>query len=112
MGLAEIVLVIISTLLGLAVLVGGFAAFRIGRSNALVSGYKEAAESWETQSRAHKSALEEAEDKILTMQRQISEMQGKITVLEDLATGKTAIDELRAEIAGNTRILKEIRDKR
>ena len=113
MGLAESILVIVSTLLGLAVLVGGFAAFRIGKSNALVSGYKETADSWERQARATKSELEEANEKIRQLERSMAQLQGKVNVLEDLATGRTAIQELRKEVADNTQaIIKEIKNGR
>jgi hypothetical protein len=66
------------------------ASFRTGRSAQVLANYKAEAESWQGRALADEEALAEAN-------RQLTGLRIRVAALQDMVTGKTAVEQLAAD---------------
>lgn len=94
--------------LGFVVAVAALAgtAWRVGKNTQTVNNYRESAQSWEARAKSYEEDLADVTAKNEDFQRQISEMQGKIHILEEVASGRAAMEALTTQI---TETVKELR---
>lgn len=113
-----------------AVLAG---TWRISRNTATVNNFRDSALSWETKSKSQDEEIEKLHRDLAARDREVSDLQGRVGTLQDMVTGKSAVEELtssmtqlvalfdtrltealahsaetRAEIRGNTRKLDDL----
>lgn len=104
------IVAVIGLLITAATVVGG--SFRVSRNTATVTRYKEAADSWQAKAVAQDEKIEAQEERInhLTSEiaekdavftaelaskdTQISRLQGRLSVLQEVVTGKAALEEI------------------
>jgi chromosome segregation ATPase len=108
------IVALVGLLITAATVIGG--SFRVSRNTQTVSNYREAALSWESQSKAleaqvrlFEEQLAEREVHARTMESQfeaqlaekdarIHELEGRLTTLQDVVTGKAAVEALTVEM--------------
>lgn len=97
------------SVLGLLVLVGGsigtVAAIRVGKNTQTVENYEKNAASWKELAEASDAKIEHLQEQNADLQHQnaeqaklIADLQGKIAVLQDVVTGKTAVETMAQEM--------------
>jgi chromosome segregation ATPase len=93
---------VIGLMITAAAVVGG--SFRVSRNTATVTRYKEAADSWQAKAIAQEQHIAELRTEVTSLQAdngakdaKISELQGRINVLQEVVTGKGALEELARE---------------
>lgn len=75
------------------------ASARNSHSAQTLANYREAARSWKEKSEAQDVAIKELEARDAEKDRQISELNGRLAMLQDLVTAKPAFDQLAADFA-------------
>lgn len=87
--------------LGFLITAGGLigVSMRVGRNSQTVANYREAAQSWEAKAKAQEGQLEELKEADAAKASQITELTAKVQLLQDMVTGKTAIEQLAAQVA-------------
>lgn len=113
MGSSSTVLTLVGLLIAVVVafagVVGTWAALRVGRNTTVLSNYKQAAESAQTVADSLKSEVEQLRAELAeakaTAQRERdqwtksnAELQARISILQDLATGHSALDALGQQL--------------
>lgn len=104
------IVAVIGLLITAATVVGG--SFRVSRNTATVTRYKEAADSWQAKAVAQDEKIEAQEERITVLQHEIaakdaaftaemsakdtliSQLQGRLSVLQEVVTGKAVLDEI------------------
>jgi hypothetical protein len=98
-GISTNVILAIVALIGLlataAAAVGG--SFKVSNNTATISRYREAAQAWETKSRAQDAEILELQRVNIANDKKISELEARVTILQDLVTGKSAVDLIEAK---------------
>lgn len=100
---------LIAVVVAFAGVVGTWAALRVGRNTTVLSNYKQAAESAQTVADSLKSEVEQLRAELAeakaTAQRERdqwtksnAELQARISILQDLATGHSALDALGQQL--------------
>jgi hypothetical protein len=74
-------------------------SLRIGRNTQTIANYREAATSWEAKAKAQEGQIEELQAADTAKATQITELTAKVQLLQDMVTGKTAIEQLAAQVA-------------
>jgi hypothetical protein len=87
---------ILSFVIAVGVLLG--TAWRVGKNTQTVNNYRESALSWETKARAQESELSDVRDQLGDAINQLQEMQGKVHVLEEVASGRAALEAMATQI--------------
>jgi hypothetical protein len=108
------VIAIIGLLITAATVVGG--SFRVGRNTQTVSNYREAALSWEASAKALEAQVHQFEEQLAERDvharevetgfeaqlaekdARIHELEGRLTTLQDVVTGKSAVEALTVEM--------------
>ncbi|MHB1954993.1 MAG: hypothetical protein ACYCOU_14750 [Sulfobacillus sp.] len=96
----------INSWVGIAGLLGFFIAagsllglsIRVGRNTSTVNNYRESALSWEAKSKAQESEIADLQNANAALEMQINGLKAKQQVLEELVTGKAAIEALSNQI--------------
>lgn len=94
-GLVTII-AIISLLAVAATVVGG--SYRNSRATQVLTLYRESAQAWEQKATLQQGEIEELQADSSRKDKQIADLQGRLTVLQDLVTGKTALEQLLPEL--------------
>lgn len=76
--------------------------FRFSRNTNLITLYRETAEAWEARSKAQDAEISELQTRETTKDAQIAGLNGRVTVLQDMVTGKTMLEEQGRKIDENT----------
>jgi uncharacterized protein HemX len=81
-------------------------SWKIQRNTQTVAVYKQAAEAWEAKSKAQDAHIETQDDQIIKLgesmaekDRQIAELRGQISTLQDMVTGRSAVEAMDARLA-------------
>jgi chromosome segregation ATPase len=108
------IVALVGLLITAATVIGG--SFRVSRNTQTVSNYREAALSWESQSKALEAQVRLFEEQLAerdaharTVESQfeaqlaekdarIHELEGRLTTLQDVVTGKAAVEALTTEM--------------
>lgn len=87
--------------LGFLITAGGLVgvSLRIGRNTQTVSNYREAAAAWEAKAKAQEGQIDELQAAHEHSAQEVTELRAKVQVLQDLVTGKTAIEQLATQVA-------------
>lgn len=92
---------VVAVLIVVAGAVGTWAALRVGKNTGVVSQFRDAAASSEALARSYKSQMDNQEYQITDLQRQLSDrdkeikvLQGQMDIMKDLVTGRPAFDEI------------------
>lgn len=72
------------------------ATWRTSRSRATIETLKQAADAYRLQAEAQQSVIERQSQERADLERQVSDLRGRIAVLQDMVTSKSAIDRLSA----------------
>lgn len=100
---------IVAILLAISGAIGGWAVFRSSRNTAIVTNYKQAADSYRERTEAQEIEIGDLKKTNSHQAEQIAELQGKIKVLEGIASGREAVEELHRHMSDAlTAITKQI----
>lgn len=73
-------------------------SLRVGRNSQTVANYREAASSWEAKATAQAGQLDELQAAHEQAAQEVTELRAKVQILQDLVTGKTAIEQLSVQV--------------
>jgi len=73
-------------------------SLRVGRQSQTVANYREAATSWEAKAKAQEGQIEELQAAAADAAQEVTELRAKVQILQDLVTGKTAIEQLTVQV--------------
>jgi hypothetical protein len=113
-GISPTVIGVIIAALGLLFTAAGIAggSWRISRNTQTVALYKDTAEAWEAKSKSQDARIAELEEAEHRKDREISELRGQVATLQDLVTGRSALQDmderLAAGIAQSAKILQVV----
>jgi cell division protein FtsB len=96
--LLEVLVSLVAVILTCAVSVGGWAALRVAKNTQTVTNYKEAASAWETKSKAQDAEIHELKEENAKLQQRVSDLNGKVSVLQDLVTGAPLLADFDAKV--------------
>lgn len=65
----------------------------------LIAEYSQSAEAWESLATARDEKIKQQDALITSLQAHVAELSAKLQVLEDLVTGRTAVEQLSAQLA-------------
>lgn len=85
---------VITLAITVAAVLGG--SFRSGKNTAALTAYRETAIAYQTKAEAQEGKIHDLETQNASQAMTIAELQAKMALLQDLVTGKTAIDMLVA----------------
>lgn len=94
------ILVAIVAVIGLlgtaAAVVGG--SFRVSRHTQVVANYRDAAQAWEAKASAQGNEITELRSELAEREKEIIELRSRVSILQDMVTGKSAIEQIIPEI--------------
>lgn len=73
-------------------------SLRVGRNSQTVANYREAAHSWEAKASAQEGQIGELQAAHEQAAQEVTELRAKVQILQDLVTGKTAIEQLSVQV--------------
>lgn len=92
---------LIMAILGFVIVAGGLAglSYRVNRSQANVTQYRDAADAWEKKATAQETQIRDLQAKVTALQAQLAAEKEARQVLEGVVTGKSAVEALAREMA-------------
>lgn len=90
---------VVAILLAVAGAIGGLAVFRSTRNAAIITNYKQTAESYRERAESQETEIGVLRATNQTQSRQIAALEGKIAVLEGIASGREAVEELHRHMS-------------
>lgn len=104
---------LVAVLLTAAGIIGTWLALRVSRNTQVVTNYKAAADAWQARAVAQGDEIKGLQESLEETRHQNTELQAKVNVLQDLVTGRHAVDELSDKMdMGFERIAIQIRQLR
>jgi hypothetical protein len=90
----------IVAIIALLITAGGVVgtSLRVGRNSQTVANYREAAASSEAKANAQKGQIEELQAAHELAVQEVTDLRAKVQVLQDMVTGKTAIEQLTVQV--------------
>jgi hypothetical protein len=79
-----------------AAVVGG--SFRVSRNTQVVANYRDAAQAWEAKATAQETEMGELRSNLAAREKEIIELTSRVSILQDMVTGKNAVEQILPEI--------------
>jgi uncharacterized membrane protein len=74
-------------------------ALRVGKNTQTTNNYRDSALSWETKAKAQEGQIGDLENKLGDTQRELQELRGKVQILEEIASGRAAMEAMAGSIS-------------
>lgn len=93
-----VIAAVVAVLLAVAGAIGGIAVFRSTRSAAIVTNYKQAADSYKERSEAQEVEIADLRSTNQRQAQQIAALEAQVKTLGDIVSGRTAVEDLHQHV--------------